>query len=220
MAILAIDPGTKTGGALFLDGAPIVFTLTSPSVFAIVRVIKWALAESNAPQRLDRESAESAKCRQILAPTDPSPLELVTEDQHVARGPRANPAATLSIARAAERWITIAELFGARTIQVQPSTWREPLIASVSKTMNGKVLDKKVRTKLLVQRLWSELELHKGEPATTPGRRVSTTKGKLPQDPIDAIAMGYWRMTKGAERPREKAPKKRNRTRVAKVVAT
>jgi len=44
MAILAIDPGTKTGGALFLHGAPVIFTLTKPDMFAIVRVVKWAKA--------------------------------------------------------------------------------------------------------------------------------------------------------------------------------
>ena len=198
MAILAIDPGTKTGGALFLDGAPVIFTLTKPDMFAIVRVVKWAKA---------------------LAGADP--LELVTEDQHVGRGPKANPAVTLSIARAAERWICVAELFSVRTIQVQPSTWREPLLVGVPKvdSLTGETLDKKARTKLLVQRLWAELELHKGEPATTPGRRVSTTKGKLPGDPIDAVGLGYWRLTKGSARRREKAPKKRNRSRPAKVSA-
>ena len=198
MAILAIDPGTKTGGALFLDGAPVIFTLTKPDMFAIVRVVKWAKA---------------------LAGTDT--LELVTEDQHVGRGPKANPAVTLSIARAAERWICVAELFGLRTIQVQPATWREPLLVGVPKvdSLTGETLDKKARTKLLVQRLWAELELHKGEPATTPSKRVNTTRGKLPGDPIDAVGLGYWRMTKGSARPREKAPKKRNRSRPAKVSA-
>lgn len=195
MAILAIDPGTKTGGALFLGGAPIIFTLTKPDAFAIVRVVKWA-----------KEGLPS--------------IELVIEDQHIGRGPKANPATTLSITRAAERWIVIAELFGVKTIQVQPSTWREPLLVGVPKRdRTGKVLDKKARTKILIQRLWSELELHRGEPATTPSQRVNTIRGKLPGDPIDALGLGYWRLTKGSARPREKAPKKRNRPRAAKVGA-
>ena len=216
MAILAIDPGTKTGGALFLvDGAPVIFTLTKPDMFAIVRVVKWAKAMARVPKRIDDEG-------NVIEWSEPgSALELVTEDQHLGRGSKANPATTLSIARAAERWIAVAELFGLRTIQVQPATWREPLLGSIPKrdSITGATLDKKARTKLLVQRLWAELELHKGEPASTPSKRVNTTRGKLPGDPIDAVGLGYWRLIKGSARPRERAPKKRNRTRAAKVSA-
>ena len=169
MAVLAIDPGAATAGALILAcrPEPILFELHEPTAIQIYRAVRWAK---------DEAAAHGEK------------LELFTEGQYLARGDRANPHSTLMIARSAERWLFAAELLGCRTAQEQASVWREPMI----KTVDPGSGSKKKRTQLFAARTWPELEIRRGEPATTEGEREPTAKMK--SDPIDAAVMARWRI--------------------------
>jgi hypothetical protein len=183
VAVLGIDPGSDTAGALILACRPdpILFELREPTAAQIYRAVRWAKAEA--------ETAGEA-------------LELVTEDQYVARGKKANAQSTLSVARSAERWLTIAELLGVRSTQAHPSTWRSPMIKSVPAS-DGSL---KERTQIYAARLWPEVEVRRGEPATTDGEVLETAS--LKTDPIDALVMAKWR----AMQLSSKAPRKRRAT--------
>jgi hypothetical protein len=190
MAVLTIDPGTKTGGALTSESrpSPLVFMITVPSAWAIYRIIRWAKA---------------------WAEVRGEKLELATEGQFLARGPSANLASTLHTARAAERWIVIAELLGVPTIQITASTWQGPSFKSIpTHGPTGKKLSTKERAAILVRRLWPALDLCVGEPSDGEAW-VEISTAELASDPCDAVVMGRWRMLAGRLRPRAKAPKKR-----------
>lgn len=166
MHALAIDPGQKTGGALWPAGRdPIAFALHKPTAAQIYAVIRWA----------------TSVCGD-------KPL-LVAEGQFLGRGPRANPQTTLDIARAAERWLTIGELLGLPREQPLASRWRGPLIAGV----DGK--DVKARTRAAVSRLWPQVLLGAAGLGGIEERLVETANSKAcPQDSIDALGMVYWAM--------------------------
>jgi hypothetical protein len=190
VAVLTIDPGTKTGGALTSESrpAPLVFMITTPSAWSIYRIIRWAKAWAD---------ARGEK------------LELATEGQFLARGPSANLSSTLHTARAAERWIVIAELLGVPTIQITASTWQGPSFKSIpTHGPTGKKLSTKERAAILVARLWPAIDLCVGEPSDD-AAWVETSTAELASDPCDAVVMGRWRMLAGRLRPRAKAPKKR-----------
>lgn len=165
MDVLAIDPGKNLGGALKLAGRdPIAFTLRDPTPRQLYEAFRWA-------QRL----AGGRK------------LRLVTEDQHLARGAKANPHAMLEVARSAERALTVGALIGMRCDQVAVSTWREPVIKPVGVDEG----DKKKRTRIAVARLWPTLlfyDLRVGDDIEP----VIFESIDLPQDPIDALGMVRW----------------------------
>ena len=169
MAVLAIDPGAATAGALILAcrPEPILFELHEPTAIQIYRAVRWAKDEA-------AEHGEK--------------LELFAEDQYLERGGKANPRSMILIARSAERWLFAAELLGCRTAPEQASVWREPMI----KTVDPAAGSKKKRTKIFAVRIWPELEIRRGEPATTEGEREPTAKMK--SDPIDAAVMARWRI--------------------------
>ena len=75
-----------------------------------------------------------------------------------------------------------------RPAQEQASVWREPMIRAVDPAAGSK----KKRTKIFAVRIWPELEIRRGEPATTEGEREPTAKMK--SDPIDAAVMARWRI--------------------------
>lgn len=165
MDVLAIDPGKNLGGALKFAGRdPIAFTLYDPTPRQLYEAFRWA-------QRF----AGGRK------------LRLVTEDQHLARGAKANPHAMLEVARSAERALAVGALVGMRCEQVAVSTWREPVIKPVDRDAG----DKKKRTRIAVSRLWPRVWLYKL--AVGDGvEPVQVESVDLPQDPIDALGMVRW----------------------------
>lgn len=165
MDVLAIDPGTKVGGALKLAGFdPIAFTMRSPSARQIYDAVRWAM-------RL----------------ADGRRLRLVTEDQFLGRGKKANPQSTLSVARSAERWLTIGDLLGLRCDQIMTEVWRAPVIADVDASLG----DKKRRTLIKVARLWPRVMFYDGA-VGDPLRLEMLETLELPQDPVDALGMMRW----------------------------
>lgn len=188
MAVLTIDPGAKTGGALlspqWLEAGPLIFTISKPTGFEIYRAIRWA-------------KGEAAKLGEQL--------ELLTEGQFLGRGDKANPASTLDVARAAERWLVLAELQGVARLQVQPSEWQGPSFASVEPCKpSGAKRTSKEKSMIVAERCWPALRLCRGEPSV--GEWSLVEVGLLPSDPIDAAVMARWRLGRGQARPR--APRK------------
>ena len=187
MAVLSIDPGTRTGGCLMpAAGPPIAFAIESPTIWQIYRIENWAFTR--------RQTGE--------------PLELVVEDQHVARGPRANPASTITLARNAERWIVVAEQLGIPWSRVRPASWHTALAEVPKHDDEGEVLTPKQRAVILVRRLWPSLPFCRGEIGRDELEERATSK--LPQDPVEAIVMARWRVH-GAGRTRREAPRKRGK---------
>ncbi len=187
MAVITIDPGARTGGCFMVSaGSPIAFAIESPTIWQIYRIEQWALAR--------------------LLPGEP--LELVVEDQHVARGPRANPASTITLARNAERWIVVAEQLGIPWSRVRPASWHTALAEVPKHDEAAEVLTPKQRAVILVRRLWPSLLFCRGEVGRDELAPRATSK--LPQDPVEAIVMARWRVH-GAGRARREAPRKRGK---------
>ena len=187
MAELAIDPGIKTGGALgFGSGEPpIVFLIERPTAHQTYRIVRRA---------------------KELAAARGEKLGLVVEDQHLARHEKANPASTIHLARSAERWVFVAELLGAHVTRVQPASWRTELSPVSPVDDAGEKLTPKQRARILVPRLWSSLELCRGELGSDPLAPCPTDE--LPLDTVEAIVMGRWRLVGDGKHDR-RAPKKR-----------
>lgn len=189
MAVLAIDPGKKTGGCLLSHGAlPIAFAITTPPAWQIFRIVRWAAA-----QALERGEE----------------LELFVEDQHLARGPKVNPASTIDLARRAERWAMTADLLGLRWRREQPSRWHVELASVPAIDDDGRKLTQKQRAAILVQRLYVELPYCRGELGHDLIGPCPTTT--LPQDPIEAIVMARFASFNTSRPKRGQAPKKRGR---------
>ena len=185
MAVLAIDPGAKTGGALLdSSGSALAFAISDPTIWQRYRIVRWAVAWA-------KERGES--------------LEIVIEDQHLGRGGKANPATTIELVRRAERWIAIAELLAVPWSRVSPSTWHTELASVPAYDEQGEHRTPKQRAAILVPRLWPEVGLCRGEPGVDPFASVASTK--LPQDPVEAIVMARWRL--GFGRVREAAPRRK-----------
>lgn len=189
MAVLAIDPGTKTGGALLAStGDPLAFAIEEPTVWQRYRIVRWAV--------------EWAKLRGEA-------LEFVVEDQHLTRGPRANPAATIALVRDAERWITVVVLLGVAWIRVRPSSWHVELASVPKVDDDGHERTPKDRARILVERLWPAVELCRGEPGEDPF--VASASATMPMDSVEAIVMARWRLAAGKGKRREAAPRKRSK---------
>lgn len=161
---LAIDPGADCAGALLeTNMPPLVFLIHKPTSGAVWRMMRHC--------------------------TRDGPVELVVEDQMLQRGEHANVQSLLSLARAAEKWIVVAELLGMSWIRVHPSTWREPMIASVPE--EGDNDSKKKRTKRLAARLWPEVEVCRGELGRDVVKIQKTIR--LANHVTDAMIMARWR---------------------------
>jgi hypothetical protein len=182
MTVITIDPGAKTGGCIMdAVGPPLAFAIAKPDVWQIYRTLAWA-----------QERARGE-------------LELMIEDQHL----QLDPQAMLTLARTAERWATIAEQRRIKWTRVQPASWHTALSDVPKVDETGKTLTAKARARLLVERLWSEIEFVRGEP----GRDLAgpCLTAKLPQDPVEAIVMARWRLLGAGRTKRERAPKKRGK---------
>jgi hypothetical protein len=194
MVVLTIDPGSKLAGCLLGDASmPWVFEIRKPTAAQVIRVVRWAKVWA------DERGGEK--------------LELVIEDQHIARGSTANLASVLSVARSAERWVFAAELYGIQTVRAQPASWRSPVVKSVAKLdENGEALDLKARTQVAVGRLWPTVLHCKGEPGVV--EFVERETKTFASDPCDAMGMARWRQMGGALKvrlPSKRASSKRKR---------
>lgn len=162
-------------GALITEGRPlpIVFEINKPSARQIYGFVRWC-------QRLVESQREV--------------LEVVVEDQYLGL----NPQSMLSVARSAERVLTVAELLGLRTWQVMPATWQSPCMATVPKSKGST----KARVKIAAAREFPEVEMRDSADLSAEGEAVST--GDLKYDPCDALMMAKWRASKMPRKRRQK----------------
>lgn len=163
--ITSVDPGSRVTGVAKFSGVPNdppeVTTLASPTVFAVQRTLEGS-------------------------------TRLLIEEQYLPRDPKhINWPSLQKLLLAAHRWIVCAELLDIPVVVIKPAEWQGPMFRTVPKSKDGKKLNTKQRSKLVVQSAWGEV--------TGPGGVVVPTS-KITNDGADATCMGRWWLLFGSKR--------------------
>lgn len=169
--ILSVDPGAHSGLAIFGGSTPAVSSVKGPTMAYRRAVVGWCAAKA-------AERGES--------------LTFVVEDQHAeiykARGrPVVNVKTLLSLTRNAERWVVVAEEFGADIVRVMANVWGGPMLTGHAGSTT------KARARSAVAATWPELPRFKGLPDKVKIVKVA----RLNEHERDAALMGRWHQLHG-----------------------
>jgi hypothetical protein len=164
---VVIDPGRKTGVAIYEGTTPIVAAFTDATPAEAHDLLSWAKARGH--------------------------THLVVEDQHAPRDPkRFSWPRLMTLVLSAHRWVVIGELLGFVIERPKSSEWQSVMFRPIPThdVDTGKKLTTKQRSKLVVAATFEWLPRFKQGESPEDARLVPAAK--LPHDICDAVVMGRW----------------------------